>query len=159
MGLPKLHRYVSACLDSERLVSDRFKALSDWQSVPLRSVSAVPYSLQSRVPSKHREGEKKNMSNPQSSFYSFLMEPIVDLEPGIAEERDMLASFNIQLEQNMRQIPGKWFSQCLTLSCGERTFAPAAFIPKLMICRSFFFFTPSHYLYLSLSPWIFEKKI
>lgn len=44
------------------------------------------------------------MSDPQSSFYLFLMEPMVDLEPGIAEEPDSLTSFNIELERSLRQL-------------------------------------------------------
>lgn len=44
------------------------------------------------------------MSGPQSSFYLFLMEPMVDLEPGIAEGPDSLTSFNTELERSMRQL-------------------------------------------------------
>ena len=42
------------------------------------------------------------MSEPRMPLFSFLMEPMVDLEPVIAENHDMLASFNTELEENMR---------------------------------------------------------
>ena len=57
------------------------------------------------------------MSDPQSSFYSFMIEPMVDLEPGItAEEHHSPDSFNIELEQSMGQ--GNFL---LTLFCRAAT--------------------------------------
>ena len=41
------------------------------------------------------------MGEPQTSLFSFLMEPMVALEPGIAENHDMLTSFNTELEENI----------------------------------------------------------
>ncbi|KAL9950926.1 hypothetical protein ACROYT_G043499 [Oculina patagonica] len=47
------------------------------------------------------------MGEPQSSFYTFITEPMVNLEPGIAEGHDLdPASSNIELEQNMAQNLG-----------------------------------------------------
>ena len=42
-----------------------------------------------------------------ASFYSFLNEPMVNLEPGIEEGHDSLASFTTDLEQSIGQNLGK----------------------------------------------------
>ncbi|KAL9968448.1 hypothetical protein ACROYT_G026825 [Oculina patagonica] len=46
------------------------------------------------------------MDGPQSSFYSFLKEPMLDLEPGVSEGHDNLARFNVELEQSIAQNLG-----------------------------------------------------
>ena len=79
------------------------------------------------------------MGDPQCSLYSFWLEPMVDLEPGIAQERDMLASFNIQLEQNVRQSPVSDFHNALLCSAAKAPSQGQRSFQNVIICRSVVF--------------------
>ena len=74
--------------------------------MPFKSSTLVvlPFVLRTNT-----ERETKTISEPRMPLFSFLIEPMVDLEPGIGENHDMLASFNTELEENMRENLCKLF--------------------------------------------------
>ena len=57
------------------------------------------------------------MSAPQASFNLFLMEPMVDLEPGVAEETDRLTSLTLNWNEASERCDQNFARAHLNADC------------------------------------------
>ena len=70
------------------------------------------------------------MSAPQASFNLFLMEPMVDLEPGVAEETDRLTSLTLNWNRSIRTMRSELRSR--SFKCRLRYFLNSQFSQNVL---------------------------